>query len=265
MRTLQTEEIKERLAQILAAVTDFCDKNDICYFLAWGTLLGAVRHKGFIPWDDDVDIWIPRPDYNRFVREFCHETYIFRSMEKEQDWPLCFGKVCDRRYHARDEFGHDYGLYVDVFPLDGLPADERQRRKHIAAVRARERVWSSQVLTRKTALSFSLPLSKNLSIIGARLIHPFLPEQKVVGQLLKEYHNYTWEGASSVIDFSADTIFDKSDFVPAKDGQFESLVCNVPNNEETILQKHYGDFMTIPPEKERYNHGITAVPASDSD
>lgn len=111
MEPLPPNEIKQNLLHLLEAIAGFCDEKGICYFLAWGTLLGAVRHKGFIPWDDDIDIWMPRPDYNRFVREFRHRTYVFRSMEKEADWPLCFGKVCDMNFQACDEFGHDYGLF----------------------------------------------------------------------------------------------------------------------------------------------------------
>lgn len=263
MEPLQPNEIKQNLLHLLEAIAVFCDEKGICYFLAWGTLLGAVRHKGFIPWDDDIDIWMPRPDYNRFVREFRHRTYVFRSMEKEEDWPLCFGKVCDMNYQACDEFGHDYGLYVDVFPLDGLPDDEMQRERHIATVRRKERMWSSQVLTRKLSLSKAYPLSKNLSIIAARFLHPFYPERKVIGDLLKEYQRYSWEDSSIVTDFHERRVFKKDVFLPAMEVPFESLVCKKPCDTTGILQALYGDFMTPPPESERYNHGITTVLKKD--
>ena len=259
MKTLPPSEVKQKLSLILEAIIRFCDENGISYYLAWGTLLGAVRHKGFIPWDDDVDIWIPRPDYNRFVREFCHETYTFRSMEKEDEWPLCFGKVCDANYIVRDEFGHDYGLYVDVFPLDGLPEDKQLAEKHIETVRKKERVWSSQVLTRKLPLSKSFPLSKNLNIVLARALHLFYSDKKAIRQLSAEYQKYSWEEASDVVDFSTTVVFKKMDFTPAKDGSFEGLTCKIPHAEDTILHSLYGDYMTIPPESERYNHGITVV------
>ena len=259
MTPLQPDEVKRKLTQILEAIIRFCDENGICYFLAWGTLLGAVRHKGFIPWDDDVDIWIPRPDYNRFVQEFHHGTYVFRSMEKEDDWPLCFGKVCDANYIVQDEFGHDYGLYVDIFPLDGLPEDERHSRKHIAKVRKKERLWSSQVLTRKLPLSKEFPLSKNLRIVLARALHLFYSDKKVIRQLSAEYQRYSWDNASDVVDFSTTEVFEKNDFIPAKDGSFEGLTCKIPFDEDAILHALYGEYMTIPPEGERYNHGITVV------
>lgn len=263
MSPLSPIEVKKNLTLILKAVIDFCEGNGICYYLAWGTLIGAVRHKGFIPWDDDIDIWIPRPDYNRFVREFQHESFVFRCMEKEVDWPLCFGKVCDRSYHALDEFGHDYGLYVDVFPLDGLPDDEEKAKKHIAVVRRKERLWSSQTQTRKLSLSKSFPLLKNVNILGARILHLFLSERKIVDRLLKEYQRYSWEQSIYVKDFATKWIFKKSYFATVKEVPFEFLLCKIPGDSASILQYVYGDFMTLPPENERYNHGIIAVPVED--
>ena len=263
MRPLSSDEVKQRLTLILKAVIDYCEDNGINYYLAWGTLIGAVRHKGFIPWDDDIDIWIPRPDYNRFVREFQHKTFVFRSMEKEEDWPLCFGKVCDANYHALDEFGHDYGLYVDIFPLDGLPDDEGLRNKHVATVRRKERLWSSQILTRHQSLSTSYSISKNVSILGARFLHLFVSKQKVIKDLIREYQKYTWGDSLYVIDYSGKWVFKKSYFCPAKLGSFESLRCSIPNDTTSLLQLAYGDFMTLPPVSERYNHGITAVPKGE--
>lgn len=265
MRPLSSDEVKQRLTLILKAVVDFCEESNIRYYLAWGTLIGAVRHKGFIPWDDDIDIWIPRPDYNRFVREFQHKTFVFRSMEKEEDWPLCFGKVCDANYHALDEFGHDYGLYVDIFPLDGLPDDEGLRNKHVATVRRKERLWSSQILTRHQSLSTSYSISKNVSILGARFLHLFVSKQKVIKDLIREYQKYTWGDSLYVIDYSGKWVFKKSYFCPARVGVFESLRCSIPNDTTSLLQLAYGDFMTLPPESERYNHGITAVPIGESE
>ena len=251
---LKPEESKESLKSILRFVAQFCEQNKIQYYLAWGTLIGAVRHQGFIPWDDDIDIWMPRPDYNRFIQLFKNQPYRFRSMQTEPDFPLCFGKVCDERYSAMDEFGKDFGLYVDVFPLDGLPDDDNASQKHIREIRRNEQLWSSQVLTRKLPISRKMPFKKNLKVIVSRLIHPFFPIQRIQKRFSHLYEKYNWENAERVIDFSTDRIFQKSMFSPAINGIFEGGEYCIPRDYDSVLRMIYGDYMVLPPEEKRISH-----------
>ena len=93
----------------------------------------------------------------------------------------------------------------------------------------------------------------------------FVSKQKVIKDLIREYQKYTWVDSLYVIDYSGKWVFKKSYFCPAKVGSFESLRCSIPNDTTSLLQLAYGDFMTLPPESERYNHGITAVPIGESE
>lgn len=257
-RYLTPNEIKEKLSDILASIAVFCEENNICYFLAWGTLIGSVRHKGFIPWDDDIDIWMPRPDFNRFASTYTNTSYQLRSMQTNPDFPLCFAKVCDERYSAIDEFGKDFGLYVDIFPLDGLPTDTGRMKKHIRHIRRWEELWSSQVLTRKINLSSRMSLNKALKVIASRLLHPFLPDTVIQKHLLAGYEKFSWDTAEKVMDFSTDVVFQKKMFIPAQKGLFEGNNYALPYDYDTILRSYYGDYMTLPPENQRINHGIKA-------
>ena len=97
MRKLTSQELRQNQIEILDAVTDFCDKNDIKYWLNGGTLIGAVRHNGFIPWDDDIDLGMLRDDYDKFTKLFnaSNTRYKFRCLELDPKWHLVFGKVYD--------------------------------------------------------------------------------------------------------------------------------------------------------------------------
>ena len=126
LRKIGSDDIKRISLDILIDVASFCERNNIRYYLACGTLLGAVRHKGFIPWDDDVDIMMPRPDFIRFMD-------LYESDRFKGYWPsegrYYYGKVYDPKT-IKYEKGYDYkkyqplGVDVDIFPLDGMVNDE---------------------------------------------------------------------------------------------------------------------------------------------
>lgn len=120
MKAISQEEIRSIQIAILNSVDAFCRKNNLKYSLAYGTLIGAVRHKGFIPWDDDIDIIMPRPDYDRFVAKYKDSVYDVLSYRRDVCCHMAFAEVYDNRtilIHGR----HSFGVFIDVFPVDGLP------------------------------------------------------------------------------------------------------------------------------------------------
>lgn len=255
---LTDDGIKHHLAKMLKDVDDFCRLNNITYFLAWGTLIGAVRHHGFIPWDDDIDIWMPRPDYDRFISLFNHPVYTFQCMETDCLFPLCFGKICDLNYSAVDELGKDFGLFIDVFPLDGLPKSSSQISKHIRRIRRVEKVWSNQVLSSKRPLSSDNSFGKNLKIIVGKVLHLFIPVSYIVRTYLRVSKLFDYYSSERVIDLSTNIIFDKRDFSSSIRGLFEGTVFPIPVGYDSLLRSYYGDYMKLPKEEERYSHGIKA-------
>ena len=124
MKKLSNVECKEVIFSILKEFADFCDSNKLKYYLAYGTILGAIRHKDFIPWDDDIDVYMPRPDYIRFKTLFKERysgaKYQLRSDQKNKvDLP--FEKVMDMTTIVDTKMNDvDHHLWIDIFPLDGL-------------------------------------------------------------------------------------------------------------------------------------------------
>ena len=127
MRQLTLKELQQLSLEILKDVADFCEKNGIRYSLGYGTLLGAVRHKGFIPWDDDVDLMMLREDYEKFRTIYKSDKYTFFDSRNTPDCYIAFGRVCDtERTLAASSIPwvrKDVGVWIDIFPIDRVPDD----------------------------------------------------------------------------------------------------------------------------------------------
>lgn len=125
MKQMTIDEVKKVQLQILSHVAKFCDENGICYWIDSGTLLGAIRHKGYIPWDDDIDIGMLREDYDRFSEIFnkANSTYHFLCIENTPDFYLPHGKVCDSEtiLYEPDENGYKSAVNIDIFVYDNAP------------------------------------------------------------------------------------------------------------------------------------------------
>lgn len=130
MKALQLKDIQRIGLDILADVHQFCVENGITYSLAYGTLIGAVRHKGFIPWDDDIDLFMPRPDYDRFLQTYRSEQNEVMDLSKSGVCVETFAKVCRKNTLMVDrELGRSlWGVNIDVFPIDGAPEDGLEAR-----------------------------------------------------------------------------------------------------------------------------------------
>lgn len=140
MRRLTVEEYKDREIKILDHIDDICKENDIKYSIFFGTLLGAIRHKGFIPWDDDIDIVMSRKEYEKFINTYNkNEEYELLSYRNRSELAFPFTKICDKKtilkwtqeFHEKQE----YGLFVDIFPYDNLPDNRVVKKIMIIKIR----------------------------------------------------------------------------------------------------------------------------------
>jgi len=129
MKSIELNEQKQILVDILQNVHDFCKKNQINYSLAGGSLIGAIRHKGFIPWDDDIDILLHRDEYERFLQMYVDPSGIYQlhSMKNDPQYCYPFAKVEDTRTIINENVsGPKMGISIDVFPVDDL-FDDRDK------------------------------------------------------------------------------------------------------------------------------------------
>ena len=261
MTPISPEQVRIAMLDILQEVHDFCEKNSLTYFMAFGTLLGAVRHKGFIPWDDDIDIWMPRPDYEKFIATYSHPFYKVLSARNDARYPLDFTKVHDERTFVEEDRGDgNWGIFVDIFPLDGMPSEKEflKMKESVAAVR---RLIANQRFTRKFKVSRSTGLKKSLAAIAGRIAHPFVSLSWLIRQEEKIMKRHEYGSCPFISDLTDihPMLFEKKMAEERILLDFEGRQFYAPKEYDKWLTILFGDYMTPPPEDKRVsNHGIKA-------
>ena len=263
MEEMTLEEIKKTEIEILDVIAKFCDERKINYWIDCGTLLGAIRHKGFIPWDDDIDVGMLRPDYDRFMKEFngYDPGYEFHCAELESNWIRAFGRVVDTntmmKYPAMNYIVH--GICVDVFIYDNAPNDDETVKKMF---RKRDFLYKLLFPRLNSVLS---PVKGSIfrKICGhaARLILKLFPRDYFVRKLVENSRRYISEDTKRVGNFSAymPMVCDKDVFDSFIDVEFEGKKYKAPVGYDKWLRAFYGDYMQLPPvEKRVRKHDFTA-------
>lgn len=264
---------KLQMAQldILKDIDSFCKEKKITYFIAYGTGIGAARHGGFIPWDDDIDICMKRDDYNRFIalaKEGMKDKYDILNIMETPGYISTFIKVSKKgtRFVEASNSNEKYeqGIFVDIFPYDYMAEDEKQRRKDFKFA------W---ILGRLCILcEISDPIipyevqgwKRSVAIFGCKMAHGFLnliglDKKKVYKKFEKHVTKYNHlQGHTYLGDYS-DVVLERSiiredQLFPTVDIEFENILFPGPRDMHTHLSNMYGDYMKLPPVEARHNH-----------
>lgn len=264
MRLATQFELREIQLSILDAVHEFCRKNGIQYYLICGTLLGAIRHAGYIPWDDDIDIAMFRDDYEEFIEKFNENNSDFEvlTIHNSEGYNYFFAKVVYKKSLQIDTnvafLDTTIGINIDLFPIDKLPENE-DRVRILKKLHFLDKLFYSKAfkLKRKT------PFRKILAIFVGKCIALFiskkaigLEEDKVARQFINTNAN-TYSFISCGIKKEL-PLFTKDLFDPIEIN-FEGKKYIAPKGYDTILKSFYGDYMTLPPiENQISNHAFTS-------
>lgn len=262
MKLLTLDEIQREELAILHDLTQFLDERNLRYSLHAGTLLGAVRHSGFIPWDDDVDIAMPRPDYERFLKiAGALPDDLFVLTNRNSVFPMMFAKVCTRKVRAQqaayDGIMNQY-LWVDVFPIDGLPDDLRKARRHFRNARLNRRLAIYTTLdTNAVSGSFRRLLVWLYRVLPAKNWRRSYLNRRFDRLVAR----YSFESSSNVTVALASGasklwMMPKRRCTSLDTIVFEGNRFSCYSEAEDLLVESYGDYRKLPPPEERKSHEI---------
>ena len=267
LKKIDAQELKIILADLLYQVDLFCKKNNISYFLDAGTLIGAIRHKGFIPWDDDIDICMPRPDYNRFL-EITKDKPIneYIKIYYEEDSLFPYIKICDTRtllIEYPDTLRTELSVYIDVFPKDGLPDNPKKAARHCAKVKFYNNCyWFNKYSVRVWKKSKNV-IKKMIAYIMYPLVKDKLYPLKKSLKLAQKYPYEKSRYVATVLAGGMANRVGKECFSKSIAVEFEGRSYSAPIGYDKYLRKLFskindGDYMIWPPEDLRVAHETEA-------
>lgn len=243
-KCLSIDEIHETEFEILSHFKRFCEINNLRYWLGGGTMLGAVRHEGFIPWDDDVDVFMPDSDYYRFIDLYKdNDKYELLTYSKTKNYPFYFSKISDKHtmlWHHEFPVEYIMGVYIDIFPLVGYPDHEYER----------DIQWKIENITMSEWYWY-----KDISAIIGEERMPITAKSILDKMILPPFDGSPYVGQVSVIK-QKQWVSRKEDFLGYVNRLFEKEEFRIPVGYDSHLRERYGDYMLLPPEEKREIHGF---------
>ena len=267
MRKLSIEEAKKIELDILDFIDSFCKEHGINYCINYGTLIGAIRHKGFIPWDDDIDLSMTRENYERFIQLFSEKQsrYQMLSLETDDQYFNNFIKIVDpttKIIDTRNTKTYDSGVFIDIFPMDTF--------NDTKVVDICYKLESFKLLSfskHKNIVYGDSKLKDLIRTLFWLLLRPVSP-RFFANQIEKQIQKYRVKDGKYIAfipsKFKEKEVFAKEVFEDLIEVPFEHLMLSAPKQYDAILKQYYGDYMTLPPkEKQFYSHEFEAYKLED--
>lgn len=242
-------KIQLKILEVLLEIDRICIKHNIRYYLAYGTTIGAIRHKGFIPWDDDADIHMFKNDYQKF-KEICKEeldgNYFLQDEETDKGYKMFLPKVRMNNTAFVQECTKDWdmhhGIYVDIFILDKCPNNKKIQELNI-------KIRKNTECTKRGI--YNKENTKGLK----KLIRPLIEKEIVLNTWKRCVYNTCKKDNRLCIDINDfGNVFPYDVFGAPRRVEFEGYMLNIPEKAEEYLTYYYGDFMTPPPKEKRVSH-----------
>lgn len=266
--SIQGKQLRELQLCELEILKDFikvCNRLKLTWYLCGGTLLGCVRHKGFIPWDDDIDICMPRKDYEIFMKKgqnYLKESYFVQNHITDSEYTNCYAKIRDSNttfveYTCRRQ-NINHGVYIDIFPLDNFNANKKIQNKladiKYAINKIPVRISYLRVPNKKNKMENILIKINNSTFSKLANINMIQKSIKKNEKIAKTYQNEKTSHYKMYHTNSECKQCEKTIFNHGKSLSFENIKVQVPTNYDQYLTQNYGNYMQLPPKSERIGH-----------
>ena len=259
-------EMQIMMLEMIKWFHSFCQRNNIRYYMVGGTMLGAVRHKGFIPWDDDIDVGIPRKDYERLLKNknqwLCGEKkyYIESYLDGNKDFEFRYAKVYDTQTTLIENCRCQTkrGIFIDVFPLDGIGNNHEEALNNYKSIQK----YDQFLLTRTCKVKKNRKLTKNLAIIASRMIPSFIIDnKKIIAKInamcsVRDYDTSKFVG-NLVGRWGFKEIMPREFLGDPTLYKFEDAEFYGPERYDDYLKNLYNNWRQLPPlDKQKSNHNF---------
>lgn len=253
------DEIRKIQLKILEAVVEFCELENITYYLSYGSLIGAVRHQGYIPWDDDIDLVMLRSDYERFIKKFndYHDQYKVYTANNMKWYPLPFakvsyeGSVLIEDIEDNNKLKKNYGINIDIFPIDFIPEGKIKQIAFISILNILKKILLIKRISKDRIISRRKKFLVALLKLPILLISPNMIS-RLINKLARMYSDGNLVG--NLVFSNTKDIVSKDTFSNTILLNFENLLLKAPVKYDEWLRNYYGDYMILPPENERKSH-----------
>lgn len=261
MNVMPIEDRKHMQKILLEMMIEFdrvCRENNIKYIIEGGTLLGAVRHHGFIPWDEDIDVRMLRSDYDKFSQiasEKLPADMFFQSYSNDKGYPWLYGKIRKKGTRAvragQEKLKMKDGIFIDVFPCDGVPDEKNAKRRHNITAKICRKILYARTARYTDKNVIKRILWNILCVIPRKYVY------RTVERMSKKYTQYNcskvgiigWHGIEDVNGFS------KMYFEQLTELEFEGYMFYAPQNWDGFLRYAFGDdYMELPPKEQRVSN-----------
>ncbi len=272
-KNIELKDIQNAALGILIEFVRICDEYKLNYYISGGTYLGAVRHHGFIPWDDDVDVAMPRSDYKRFIEiapKVMDKKYKLKHYSLQDGIIHYFAKIEDGRYQLIDNTAsipRKVNLWIDIFPLDGLPEGPVKRKLHQDHLLVLRGLFKLSLFEKIVMQSnHDRPWYENSVIAVAKKVNfsKILSPYKRMRALDKALSKYDFYKSTYIMNFMGSykfkSVMDREKIYA--DGamyDFEGYQFHAPKDYDAYLTQIYGDYMKLPPEDKRNWHQTVIV------
>lgn len=268
----ELRKLQLTILDIIKLFAKICEKHHLRYFMVGGTMLGAVRHKGFIPWDDDVDMGMPRADYEKFmtiVKEELPEGFIFLNYKQTDGYERYFSRIVNKNveiYNESNSVGIVENAWLDIFPYDGMPRGKVRQQIHFWYLTGWRLLYHMSCFEKLVNLNRPGRPKYQQTIINFLRVTKLgrnLNTKKIMYKIEKGLRKYSYDSSDTVVSFFgaymtkeiiSKDVFGELSYYPFEDTKFLGA-----EHYDTFLTHYYGSWRTPPSDAQKDKHSIKKI------